>query len=166
MGRSFDQWLDRLIEEKGFDLEYCYDRDLGELGFANIDLGAVVSAMKQCSPSEQHKIKNTLVMLDFKNGNMHHYFGHLAEGLGRAQLQQMGYGETPAEVAIQTAAPDRIERILSILRLRDPETETSRDELDDFFTAAELNRIGNDGSYEEAADHFLEQQEESVGEKL
>ena len=77
---SFDKWLDTFLEEKGIDLGKIIIVD-GEYGANFIPVECVVEAMKATTKEEQAAIKNTLVRIDFMNGNVYHYFEHLAKAL-------------------------------------------------------------------------------------
>jgi len=41
----------------------------------------VVDAINSACKAEQAQIRKTLVMIDFKNGDVMHYFSHLAQAL-------------------------------------------------------------------------------------
>ena len=77
---TFNKWLDTLVEEKGLDTEFTFEKE-GEWGTNWIPLAVVIEAIKNTSAQEQAKIKNTLVMIDFKNGDVMHFFDHLAGAL-------------------------------------------------------------------------------------
>ena len=78
---AFDTWLDTLIEEKGIDTESIEFEIEGESGTNFIPLGVVIEHIKITSKDEQKKIKNILVMIDFKNGDICHFFKHLAQSI-------------------------------------------------------------------------------------
>jgi hypothetical protein len=78
---TFTKWLDTLIEEKNIDTEFVTFEIEGESGMNFIPLGCVIEAIKNTSKVEQNAIKHNLVMIDFKNGNIVHYFEHLAKAL-------------------------------------------------------------------------------------
>ncbi|MFZ2176589.1 MAG: hypothetical protein WAW17_21620 [Rhodococcus sp. (in: high G+C Gram-positive bacteria)] len=77
---SFDAWIDTLVEEKGYNLEYRFEVP-GAGGVDSIPLGFVVDGCKQTVPEERAKIKTALVNLDFRGGDLLDYFGHLAKAL-------------------------------------------------------------------------------------
>lgn len=78
---TFDKWLDTLIEEKELDTEFTFEVNGPEYGLNLIPLGCVVEAIKSTSQEEQSKIKDTLVKIDFMNGDIMHFFNHLAQAL-------------------------------------------------------------------------------------
>ena len=55
----------------------------GPSGFNWMPVSMVVDAIKSTSAGEQAKIKDTLVRIDFANGNVLHFFKHLAGALAR-----------------------------------------------------------------------------------
>ncbi len=77
---TFNKWLDTLIEEKGIDLERTFEID-GPSGLNIMPLEMIVNAIKSTTGSEQAQIKNTLVRIDFVNGDICHFFNHLAGAL-------------------------------------------------------------------------------------
>ena len=77
---KFDEWLDTLVEEKGYDVENCFYID-GETGVNIISLSVVIESIKNTCQSEKIKIKDMLVKIDFLNGSCLHYFKHLASAL-------------------------------------------------------------------------------------
>ena len=77
---NFTKWLKTFIEEKGFDSETRFDVE-GENGTNSIPLGCVIEAINSAPSHEQAGIKNTLVKIDFMNGDALHFFKHLAGAL-------------------------------------------------------------------------------------
>jgi len=71
-----------LIEEKGLDLESDFEV-LGESGLNIIPLGVVVEYFLNTPKEMQNKIKDTLVKIDFHNGDINHFFEHLAKAIAR-----------------------------------------------------------------------------------
>jgi hypothetical protein len=77
---SFTRWLDTLVSEKGLDTEHRFSKQ-GASGENSIPLGCVIESIKGAPSHEQAAIKNVLVKIDFKNGNVMHFFDHLAGAL-------------------------------------------------------------------------------------
>jgi hypothetical protein len=78
----FANWLDTFIDEKGIDTEHVFEIDTDDFWrHHTIPFGVVVEAAKNASATEQAQIKNIIVRIDFANGNMLHFFEHLAKGL-------------------------------------------------------------------------------------
>lgn len=69
-------YLINLITEKGKDIDSCIPLE-GHIGLTWEDLIDFI-----CSMPEYHSsIRKTLVMIDFKNGDVFHYLNHLALGM-------------------------------------------------------------------------------------
>ena len=77
---TFRKWLDTLIEEKGLDTEQRWEIE-GPSGINSIPLGVVIEHCKVTTAQEQAEIKNILVKIDFVNGDVLHFFSHLARAL-------------------------------------------------------------------------------------
>lgn len=77
---SFTRWLDTLVSEKGLDTEHTFQKE-GASGLNVIPLGCVIESIKSAPANEQAAIKNVLVKIDYKNGNVMHFFDHLAGAL-------------------------------------------------------------------------------------
>lgn len=75
----FGKWLHTFVEEKGLDLnsEFTVEHR-EELHF--VSLGYLLELIERTSKEEQARIKNVLVQIDFKNGDVMHFFNHLANG--------------------------------------------------------------------------------------
>ena len=73
------RYLTRLIEEKGRDLDDEINLD-GHIGLTYRMLVDYIHEAK----TYHKKIKWTLVMIDFKNGDVFHYLDFLAEGMVEA----------------------------------------------------------------------------------
>jgi hypothetical protein len=76
----FNDWLDTFTAEKGLDAEQTFSVR-GPSGENHIPLGCILDAIKSTTPAEQAAIKNTIVKIDFCNGDVCHYFGHLAQAI-------------------------------------------------------------------------------------
>ena len=80
---TFNKWLDTLIEEKKLDTESTCEVEGKEWGWNLIPLGCVIEAIKSAPKNEQAAIKDTLVKIDFINGDVMHFFKHLAGAIPR-----------------------------------------------------------------------------------
>jgi hypothetical protein len=80
--QNFQNWLDTFVAEKGVDLEQRFELE-GPSGTNSFSYGVIVEAIKQTSGSEMRAIKTTIVKIDFCNGDVCHYFRHLAQALVR-----------------------------------------------------------------------------------
>jgi hypothetical protein len=77
---NFNKWLDTLVSEKGLNVEQMIETQ-GASGANFMPLSMVLDAIKSAIKSEQDQIKHTLVAIDFKNGDVMHFFKHLAGAL-------------------------------------------------------------------------------------
>jgi len=83
MNANFTKWLDTFIDEKGIDPEKMMEVE-GPSGTNFIPVGCILEIMKEQSPApEQAKIKDTIVKIDFHNGDVLHFFRHLAAAVAR-----------------------------------------------------------------------------------
>ena len=76
----FNQWLDTLIEEKEINTEEQFQVQ-GQSGTNFMCYENVIEAIKSTSSNEQAGIKSVLVKIDFANGDIKHYFRHLAQAI-------------------------------------------------------------------------------------
>ena len=73
-------YLETLISEKGLDLEGTIIEVEGQdWGLNIIELGAVVDYIMASGTANQAKVKDTLVKIDFHNGDVMHFFKHVAK---------------------------------------------------------------------------------------
>ena len=77
---EFTKWVDTFIEEKGIDLEETFEFE-NENGFNLMPYGVVVEAIKTTQGRERSQIKVTIVKIDFRNGDVRHFFRFLGQGL-------------------------------------------------------------------------------------
>lgn len=78
---KFNNWLDTFLEEKGIDLEeqFTLKDSTGTENF--MPYGVVVEHLKIAPEHEQKSIKEMIVKIDFKNGDVKHFFRHLAQAI-------------------------------------------------------------------------------------
>lgn len=74
---QFDKWLDTFVSEKGLDVETMLEAE-GASGMNYIPLACLIDALKAAPPSEQAKVKQAIVRLDFINAPILPFFNHLA----------------------------------------------------------------------------------------
>lgn len=72
------KYLEALITEKGERL----DSDILE-GHFGLDYAMLIDYIEQ-APQHHKVMRDTLVMIDFKNGDVFHYLKHLATGMVKA----------------------------------------------------------------------------------
>jgi hypothetical protein len=71
--------LQTFFTEKDFDIQ-VYDVEVDGT-FVIITTDVVIEAILRTTGNERRGIENILLQLDFKNGDFHHFFRHLATGL-------------------------------------------------------------------------------------
>ena len=77
---TFNDWFQIFLDEK--NLPYASWEIQDETGTTNfIDNDVVIETIKNTSTAEQSKIRDILVQIDFRNGEVNHFFHHLATGL-------------------------------------------------------------------------------------
>jgi hypothetical protein len=74
---TFANWLDTFVEEKGLDRLHAFEVE-GRSGLNIIPLDVLLDHMKIAPKREQDRIKDTIVRIDFLNGNVMDFFKHLA----------------------------------------------------------------------------------------
>ena len=75
-----NNWLNTLIEEKNLDTNHTFEVE-GANGMNFIPLAVVIEHINIAGRYEQIKIKDILVKIDFANGDVMHFFNHLAQAL-------------------------------------------------------------------------------------
>ena len=80
MAARFGKWLDTFLSEKGIDLDEYLDTYRGD-EWRSVPVGFVTEHIKVAPPHEREAIKRTLVVIDFKNGDVRHYLAHLGAAL-------------------------------------------------------------------------------------
>ena len=76
----FSKWIDTFIEEKNINIDHEIEVD-GSWGINYIPIACIIEGMKATCKEEQRKIKDILVKIDFKNGDVLHFFNHLAKAM-------------------------------------------------------------------------------------
>ena len=77
---TFIAWFETFLSEKKTPFaQWEITAEDGAIHIINNDV--VIEHIKIASPAEQSQIKNILVKIDFQNGNVNHFFQHLAQGL-------------------------------------------------------------------------------------
>lgn len=79
---GFQKWFDTFVEEKGIDLEQRFEVE-GPSGTNSIPYGCVCEAIRTTVGNEQKQIKDTIVKIDFHNGDVLHFFRHLGQALAQ-----------------------------------------------------------------------------------
>jgi hypothetical protein len=77
---DFYEWFTTFLEEKEIDMsEFCEN---------GIQVGDVCQAICDTNSKEQSQIKEILVLLDCKNGNIYHFLNHLSGALNKKDIDK------------------------------------------------------------------------------
>jgi len=77
------KYLNQLIEEKGIDRCYTFEVEGKDWGVNYIPLEVVIEHILIAPRNQQKQIRNTLVKIDFKNGDVLHFFNYLAKAIAK-----------------------------------------------------------------------------------
>ena len=80
MNTKFIHWFNTFIEEKQIDPEQIIEAE-GPSGTNFMPLEIVFDQIRKTTTQEQRKIKEIIVQIDFRNGDILHFFRHLAQRL-------------------------------------------------------------------------------------
>lgn len=83
-GDAFRQWIDTFLREKGLSTEHMFDYNDDD-GFATVSLGAIVDAVCASNETVKELVKHKLVQIDFRNGDVLHFFRYLGANLAGMQ---------------------------------------------------------------------------------
>lgn len=76
----FEIWFDTFIEEKNLPVA-SWELE-GPDGMTHwIDSDVVIEYIRIAPPKEQFQIKDVIVKIDFMNGDINHFFNHLAKAI-------------------------------------------------------------------------------------
>ena len=82
MSNNFKQWLDTFISEKNLPMENTFTIEKNN----NLNImtyKTIYEYMLIANDQEQKKIKDTIVKIDFLNGNVLDFFKHLGNAIAR-----------------------------------------------------------------------------------
>lgn len=77
----YQVWIETFLDEKGIEVEEVIEVEGGMFGTNFISVGCLVEAILQAPASEKEKIKETIVKIDFCNGDLMHFFKYLAKAI-------------------------------------------------------------------------------------
>lgn len=81
---TFSKWLNTFVDEKGLDRDHVFEvNGSEEWGTNYIPLECVLEACMIVHKDDQSKIKDQLIHIDFRNGNVMDFFEYLAKGLAQ-----------------------------------------------------------------------------------
>lgn len=76
---TFKDWLNTFIDEKELDREHTFEiKHEGTLHLMEFE--NLVDSILALPTEHQKKIKDTLIKIDFPNGDVMHYLNHVAVG--------------------------------------------------------------------------------------
>jgi hypothetical protein len=76
------EYLENLIAEKNINASHVFEIETNSIFGTNfIPLDVVIDAILSAAKSEIKEIRKTLVKIDFCNGDVMHFFKHLATAL-------------------------------------------------------------------------------------
>jgi hypothetical protein len=75
---SFNEWLKTFVIEKNLNTETVLEVEGAEWGLNIIPLEVVLEHIRMATPDIQTKIKNELIKIDLRNGDVMDYFRWLA----------------------------------------------------------------------------------------
>lgn len=80
MNSKFSHWFDTFLDEKNLPhTAWEFSASNGTTHF--IDTNVVIEMIRNTNSDEQRKTKYIIVQIDFHNGDVIHFFRHLAEGI-------------------------------------------------------------------------------------
>jgi hypothetical protein len=77
---TFTKWLNTFVDEKGIDREEVLTVS-GPSGDNYIPVQCLLNVIEIAPAHEQAQIKNTIVKIDFCNGDVLHFFRHLCQAI-------------------------------------------------------------------------------------
>ena len=79
---TFRNYLNLLLKEKGISLQHTFEIPSDSI-FGNhfVPMEVVLEFIESLDNQTQSKIKETLVLIDFKNGNVLHYMEYITKGM-------------------------------------------------------------------------------------
>ena len=80
---NFNGWLETFIEEKEINTARVFEFiENGEWNYMPLEV--VLEFIQNIPEDQQATIKDTIVKIDFHNGDVYHYFEYLAKGIAIA----------------------------------------------------------------------------------
>jgi hypothetical protein len=82
-------YIETLLTEKGISLNHTFEvQSDGVFGNHYIPMEVVIEFIDTLPTPTQEQIRKTLMNIDFKNGNILHYFEYLTKGMVELQLTE------------------------------------------------------------------------------
>ncbi len=79
---KFDEWFTTFLEEKEIDLEDTIEFD-DHNGFNIMPIGVIKEFLEGQITSIKERVKDTIVKIDFYNGDVMDFLKHIAKGIGK-----------------------------------------------------------------------------------
>lgn len=79
---TFKKWFETFVSEKGLDLDQFFEVE-GPSGTNLMQYQIIYDLILQAPKHEQAGIKEMLVKIDFRNGDVLDYFRHLAKAVAQ-----------------------------------------------------------------------------------
>ena len=73
----------RLLNEKNISLDTVLEVEGAEWGLNMIPVEVVVEFMENADRATQTKMRNTLIQIDYKNGNVLHFITYIAKFIAK-----------------------------------------------------------------------------------
>jgi len=79
---TFKKWLETYIDESDMNTDKVFEFTVdGTWNYMPVSV--VLEFIKSVPQNQKDKIKDTMVKIDFHNGNMYHYLEYLAKGISQ-----------------------------------------------------------------------------------
>jgi hypothetical protein len=79
---NFKTWINTFVDESDLDLNACFEVE-GDSGTNYFTYGVIIEHMLIATSQEQSQIKDTIVKIDFCNGDVLHFLRHLGQAIAR-----------------------------------------------------------------------------------
>lgn len=79
---TLDKWIETFVTEKCLDREHVFNVE-GPSGMNMIPLEVVIEHFHIAQEAEKKKIFDVCVQIDFSDGNVMHFFQHLATAIAK-----------------------------------------------------------------------------------
>lgn len=81
MSKAYREWLMKFVEEKGLDTDHVFEVEGAFYGTNYISLDCVLEGICNSCKQDQEAIRKKIVMIDFRNGDVMHFFNYLAKAM-------------------------------------------------------------------------------------
>ena len=82
------KYITQLLTEKGISTEHQFEiPSNGLFGNHIIHLDVLIEFLEQLPNHLQQQVRNTLIQIDYNNGDILHYLNHLTKGMVKVHFQ-------------------------------------------------------------------------------